>query len=74
MLVSLLLQAVLRASLDAGALSVDKFSRWLRAICTRLLARNGASDRTKALGYIDQAVEVMRDVTNWLRGRGFALI
>ncbi|KAH7103160.1 meiosis protein SPO22/ZIP4 like-domain-containing protein [Auriculariales sp. MPI-PUGE-AT-0066] len=56
-----LAQAVLRASLDAGSLSVQKFSRWLRAICTWLLIRNAIADRSKALSYIDQSLEVMRD-------------
>ncbi|EJD55027.1 hypothetical protein AURDEDRAFT_50551, partial [Auricularia subglabra TFB-10046 SS5] len=49
------------ASLDVGALCVDKFARWLRAICTWLLVRNAAPDRAKALGYVEQALEVMRD-------------
>lgn len=40
---------------------VDKFSRWLRAICTILLARNQPSDRVKALGYVEQAIDVIKD-------------
>lgn len=43
------------------SLSVEKFSRWLRAICTVLLARNTASDRGKAIGYIEQAIAVLED-------------
>ena len=54
-------QAVLRASLDVGALDINKFSRWLRAIVSWLLVRNAAADRNKASAYIEQAVEVMRD-------------
>lgn len=40
-------------------MSVDKFSRWLRAICTIILARNSAADRVKAIGYVEQAVGVI---------------
>ncbi|KAF8315267.1 uncharacterized protein EI90DRAFT_2946791, partial [Cantharellus anzutake] len=40
---------------------IGKFSRWLRAICTILFTRNGATARQKALGFIEQAVEVIRD-------------
>ncbi|KAI0935752.1 hypothetical protein AcV5_004080 [Taiwanofungus camphoratus] len=55
------LEAILHASLDRSALSVDKFSRWLRAICTILLSRNTAADRIKAIGYVEQAVQVLED-------------
>ncbi|KAF8877617.1 hypothetical protein BD779DRAFT_1677236 [Infundibulicybe gibba] len=54
-------KAILRASLDHGALSVEKFSRWLHAICTILLARNTPADRVKTIGYIRQATGVMND-------------
>ncbi|KAJ7609436.1 hypothetical protein FB45DRAFT_944458 [Roridomyces roridus] len=53
------LEAILRASLDHNALSVDKFSRWLRGICTIILARNTPADRLKAIGYVEQAVTVI---------------
>jgi len=53
------LEAILHSSLDHSSLSVEKFSRWLRAICTILLSRNTASDRAKAIGYVEQAVTVM---------------
>ncbi|KAF5347040.1 hypothetical protein D9758_011629 [Tetrapyrgos nigripes] len=53
------LEAILLASLDNNALSVEKFSRWLRAICTIILARNTPADRIKAIGYVEQAVTVM---------------
>lgn len=56
-----LLQAILHASLDRSALSVEKFARWLRAICTILLARNTAPDRLKAIGYIEQAITVLEE-------------
>ncbi|EDR04763.1 uncharacterized protein LACBIDRAFT_304173 [Laccaria bicolor S238N-H82] len=49
------------ASLDHKALSVERFSRWLRAICTIILARNTAPDRTKAIGYVEQALTVIED-------------
>ncbi|EIW65111.1 uncharacterized protein TRAVEDRAFT_55804 [Trametes versicolor FP-101664 SS1] len=55
------LEAILHASLDRAILSVEKFSRWLRAICTILLARSAPADRTKAIGYVEQAVGVLQD-------------
>ncbi|KAI0762520.1 meiosis protein SPO22/ZIP4 like-domain-containing protein [Fomes fomentarius] len=55
------LEAILHASLDRAVLSVEKFSRWLRAICTILLSRNSAPDRTKAIGYVEQAVGVLQE-------------
>ncbi|KAJ7691328.1 meiosis protein SPO22/ZIP4 like-domain-containing protein [Mycena rosella] len=55
------LEAILRASLDQNSLSVDKFSRWLRGICTIILARNTSADRLKAIGYVEQAVTVIED-------------
>jgi hypothetical protein len=55
------LQAILHASLDRSALSVEKFARWLRAICTMLLARNTAPDRLKAISYIEQAIVVLEE-------------
>ncbi|KAJ3558726.1 hypothetical protein NM688_g744 [Phlebia brevispora] len=55
------LEGILHACLDRMALSVEKFSRWLRALCTVLLARNTSSDRAKAIGYIEQAVAVLED-------------
>ncbi|KAF7367752.1 hypothetical protein MSAN_00839200 [Mycena sanguinolenta] len=76
------LEAILRASLDQNSLSVDKFSRWLRAICTIMLARNTPSDRLKAVGYVEQAVSVIEDNSegndaypveerNWLLGTAY---
>ncbi|KAH9964596.1 hypothetical protein BC827DRAFT_1265857 [Russula dissimulans] len=53
--------AILHASLDRSALSVEKFARWLRAICTMLLARNTAPDRLKAIDYIEQAIVVLEE-------------
>ncbi|KAG6909084.1 hypothetical protein DXG01_002065 [Tephrocybe rancida] len=55
------LEALLRASLDHNHLSVEKFSRWLRAICTIILARNMPEDRVKAIGYVEQALTVIED-------------
>jgi len=49
----------MRASLDHNHLSVEKFSRWLRAICTIILARNTVADRAKAIGYVEQALTVI---------------
>ncbi|OBZ78676.1 hypothetical protein A0H81_00254 [Grifola frondosa] len=55
------LEAILHASLDRATLSVEKFSRWMRAICTILLSRNSAADRAKAIRYVEQAVNVLED-------------
>jgi len=55
------LEAILHASLDRRSLSVKKFSRWLRAICTILLSRNTPLDRAKAAGYVEQAVAVLAE-------------
>ncbi|KAJ7752626.1 meiosis protein SPO22/ZIP4 like-domain-containing protein [Mycena metata] len=76
------LEAILRASLDQNSLSVEKFSRWLRAICTIILARNTPADRVKAIGYVEQAVSVIEDNSegddsypveerNWLLGTSY---
>ena len=40
---------------------MPKFARWLRATCTILLSRSTPADRTKALGYVDQAVAVLEE-------------
>ncbi|KAA1468362.1 hypothetical protein DENSPDRAFT_459873 [Dentipellis sp. KUC8613] len=55
------LEGIIHASLDRNALSVSKFSRWLRALSTVLLSRNTAPDRLKAIGYIEQAISVLED-------------
>ena len=54
-------QTILRSTLQHSSFSVEKFSRWLRTICTISLSRNTDSDRTKAIGYIEQALTVMKD-------------
>jgi hypothetical protein len=54
-------QAILHATLDRSSISVGKFSRWLRAICTILLSRNTHGDRTKAIGYVEQAIAVLEE-------------
>jgi hypothetical protein len=53
------LENMLHSALEAGALGVEKFSRWLRAVCTLLLARNDTADRARAAGYVEQAAGVM---------------
>ncbi|PPQ65610.1 hypothetical protein CVT24_011819, partial [Panaeolus cyanescens] len=58
------LEAVLQASTDHRSLCVEKFSRWLRAICTISITRNSVPDRLKAFGYFEQAVNVMQDHNN----------
>ncbi|KAF6758817.1 meiosis protein SPO22/ZIP4 like-domain-containing protein [Ephemerocybe angulata] len=40
--------AILVASLDQNTLSVEQFSRWLRAICTTLITRDTPEGRLKA--------------------------
>lgn len=55
------IKALLRASLDHNHLLVEKFARWLRAICTIILARNTVTDRAKAIGYVEQALAVIED-------------
>ncbi|KAF7306235.1 hypothetical protein MIND_00414100 [Mycena indigotica] len=76
------LEAILRASLDHSSLSVEKFSRWLRAVCTIMLARNSSQDRVKAIGFVEQAVAVIADhhqddqaypvdERNWLLGTAY---
>ncbi|KAF7293678.1 hypothetical protein MIND_01147800 [Mycena indigotica] len=76
------LEAILRASLDHSSLSVEKFSRWLRAVCTIMLARNSSQDRVKAIVFVEQAVTVIADhhqddqaypidERNWLLGTAY---
>ena len=55
------MKAILRASLEHNTLSVEKFSRWLRTLCTVSLSRNTVTDRAKAIGYVEQALAVMKD-------------
>jgi hypothetical protein len=55
------LEAILHTCLEQNCMSVEKFSRWLRAICTMLLAKNTVTDRAKAIGYVEQAVSVLED-------------
>ena len=52
---------MLHASLDHNALSIAKFSRWLRAICTILLCRDTTSDRVRAVGFVEQAIGVLEE-------------
>ncbi|KAI0697156.1 hypothetical protein BC835DRAFT_1413864 [Cytidiella melzeri] len=58
------LEAVLHSTLERASLSVEKFSRWLRAICTILLSRNTQDDRTRAIGYVEQAITVLDEHPN----------
>jgi hypothetical protein len=50
--------------LEHNSLSIDKFSRWLRAICTILLSKDTPSDRTKAAGFVEQAINVLEEHGN----------
>ncbi|KAF5339435.1 hypothetical protein D9611_009828 [Ephemerocybe angulata] len=74
--------AILVASLDQNTLSVERFSRWLRAICTTLLARDTPEGRLKAVGFCEQAIGVIEehdspqdsypmDERHWLLGTAF---
>jgi hypothetical protein len=53
-------QAMLHSCLQSDAIGIRPFSRWLRALCTVLLARNRVEDRKKAISYIEQALPVLQ--------------
>ncbi|KAI5992168.1 hypothetical protein EDD15DRAFT_2197189 [Pisolithus albus] len=55
------LEAILHTCLAHGQLSLDKFSRWLRSICSILLAKGSGADRSKAIQYFDQANAVLEE-------------
>ncbi|KAI6165514.1 meiosis protein SPO22/ZIP4 like-domain-containing protein [Pisolithus thermaeus] len=55
------LEAILHACLAHSQLSLDKFSRWLRSICSILLAKGSGADRSKAIQYFDQANAVLEE-------------
>ena len=57
-------QSILHASLEHNALSLEKFSRWLRAICTILLSRDSGADRPRAIGFVEQAINVLKEQRN----------
>lgn len=57
-------QSILHASLEHNALSLEKFSRWLRAICTILLSRDSNADRPRAIGFVEQAISVLKEQRN----------
>ena len=57
-------QSILHASLEHNALSLEKFSRWLRAICTILLSRDLNADRPRAIGFVEQAIGVLKEQRN----------
>lgn len=67
------LEAILHASLDRSLFSIDKFSRWLRAICSMLLSRNSAADRAKAIGYVEQAIHVIENQATDAASEGYPL-
>jgi len=58
------LESILHASLEHKALSLEKFSRWLRAICTILLSRDSGADRPRAIGFVEQAISVLKEQRN----------
>ncbi|KAF6758826.1 meiosis protein SPO22/ZIP4 like-domain-containing protein [Ephemerocybe angulata] len=75
-------RAILVASLDQNTLSVERFSRWLRAICTTLITRDTPEGRLKAVGFCEQAIGVIEehdspqdsypmDERHWLLGTAF---
>ncbi|KAL4071139.1 hypothetical protein V8B97DRAFT_2024035 [Scleroderma yunnanense] len=53
--------AILHACLAHNQLSLDKFSRWMRSICSILLSKGTESDRSKAIQYFDQASAVLEE-------------
>ncbi|KAG2053918.1 SPO22-domain-containing protein [Suillus hirtellus] len=55
------LEATLHACLARGHFSLEKFARWLRAMCIILLTRATGGDRSKAIGYVDQAIAVLEE-------------
>ncbi|KAG1809768.1 uncharacterized protein HD556DRAFT_1223242, partial [Suillus plorans] len=55
------LEATLHACLARGHFSLEKFARWLRAMCVILLTRATGADRSKAIGYVDQAIAVLEE-------------
>ncbi|KAH7884118.1 hypothetical protein F5I97DRAFT_1969338 [Phlebopus sp. FC_14] len=56
--------AILHACLAHNQLPLDKFSRWLRSICTILLSQGTAPDRSKAIQYMAQASAVLEEHGN----------
>lgn len=58
-MLSFTLQKLLRGLLTQVPVSVEKFSRWLRGLCTISLARNTSNDRLTAIGHIEQALTVL---------------
>ena len=54
-------QSILHASLEHNAPSLEKFSRWLCAICTILLFRDSNTDRPRAIGFVEQAIGVLKE-------------
>lgn len=55
------LEVILHACLAHSQLSLDKFLRWLRSICSILLAKGSGADRSKAIQYFDQANAVLEE-------------
>jgi hypothetical protein len=55
------LECILASAMQQEAMPINKFARWMRAICLILLSKNRPTDRAKALSYIGQAVEVLKD-------------
>ena len=57
-------QAILHACLARSQLTLDKFSRWMRSICSILLSKGAESDRSKAIQYFEQASAVLEEHGN----------
>jgi len=55
------LEGILHACLTNSHLSLEKFSRWLRSICTILLSQGTVADRSKAIQYVEQASAVLEE-------------
>ncbi|KAI6018887.1 hypothetical protein EDC04DRAFT_2941618, partial [Pisolithus marmoratus] len=59
------LEAILHACLAHSQLSLDKFSRWLRSICSILLAKGSATDRSKAIQYLSKRMQSWKSMAAW---------
>jgi len=57
-------QAILHACLAHSQLTLDKFSRWMRSICSILLSKGTEPDRSKAIQYFEQASAVLEEHGN----------
>lgn len=55
------LESIVKMTTTQGQISIKKFSRWMRAICTILLSKGRVQDRSKALSYVQQAIVILKE-------------